>query len=238
MKLKKKSGLIGIIAALSAASVISVGFASWVISQGDHQEITGDIQVDNVDNKIYKISTQWVTDYTGTVEATSHTVVYGHPATMSNASAWLTNVDNDGSKTEALDFYLKVTVTNAKNKAVSDVLGTPAQLTSTGGNYASAQSDGLVGTLPTPTLNTGVTSFTTTGENDGFVVYNISFKWGSYFGEANPYSFYNSKTAGAYVSGSSGPTWAEDAVTKLTNLNTYLTGATYKVTLETTNYSA
>ena len=43
MKLKKKSGLMGAVIALSAASLVSVGFASWVITQGDTKTSEGSI---------------------------------------------------------------------------------------------------------------------------------------------------------------------------------------------------
>lgn len=241
MKLKKKSGLIGAVIALSCASLVSVGFASWVISQGDSAPISGSIVVDDVDNKVYRISYSWVEDYTGASAITGEAagkVVYGHPATMNNANAWLTNDDED--MVEALTFYLRVDVTNANGKTVAEVLKTPAQLTTTGGDYAAAFSAGLVGALPTPTLKDGVTSFTAKtnaeGETDGFVVYKIEFTWGSYFG-GNPYDFYNAKASNGYVSGDSGPRWADDAVEKLTDLNEDLTDVQYNLVIETQNYT-
>ena len=51
MKLKKKSGLMGAVIALSAASLVSVGFASWVISQGETESFAGTITVDDVQMK-------------------------------------------------------------------------------------------------------------------------------------------------------------------------------------------
>ena len=49
MKLKKKSGLMGAVIALSAASLVSVGFASWVISQGDQKQIDGTVFVEKIE---------------------------------------------------------------------------------------------------------------------------------------------------------------------------------------------
>lgn len=245
MKLKKKSGLMGAVIALSAASLVSVGFASWVISQGDSKPVSGSIIVDDVDSKVYRITTSWVTDYTGATAVTGEAagkVVYGHPSSMAIDNAWLTN--DDASMVEALVFYLRVDVTNAKGKTVAEVLKTPAQLTSPAGNYASI-SPTLVGALPTPTLDDGVTSFTAKSsaetETDGFVVYKIEFTWGSYFGatSTNPYVFYNTgKTASGFVNGTAAPTWGDDAVDKLTQIHDALDGATYSLTIETTNYTA
>ena len=63
MKLKKKSGLISAVIALSCASIVSVGFASWVISQGDEKTVNGSISVDTVTTQAYSISfTSGVTD--------------------------------------------------------------------------------------------------------------------------------------------------------------------------------
>ena len=135
MKLKKKSGLMGAVIALSCASLVSVGFASWVISQGSQAQLDGTIIVDEVENQNYQITTSWVTGFDGTGTAASHNAVYGHPASMTIENAWLTAT---GDVQESLTFYLRVDVTNAKGKNVSDVLVAPAQLTSTGGGTVDA----------------------------------------------------------------------------------------------------
>ena len=50
----KKTGIIAAVVGLSAVSLVSVGFASWVMSGGDEIELAGTIDVDTVeDNRFY-----------------------------------------------------------------------------------------------------------------------------------------------------------------------------------------
>ena len=226
MKLKKKSGLIGAIIALSAASLVSVGFASWVISQGDTKDVSGTIIADDVDNQVHQLTLTWVTDSTGATPLGSNPqVVYGHPAEMEIANAWLTN-DGGAAKLEALTFYLKVECTNVDdNVAISSVIENAPVVTSTGGGtvdtktgYAGALADNLVQALPT--ASTESTNFSA----DGSFVYKIEFKWGSTFGNVNPYNYYNGLESVT-------PSQKEAAATALSNLNTYLTGATFALTV-------
>ena len=239
MKLKKKSGLMGAVIALSAASLVSVGFASWVITQGDTKTSEGSILVDDVDNEIHQISYQWVTTAEGTAALTlpqgktGPNVVYG---TSSNTKEgkWLYNEDED--YLEKLDFFLKVTVTNAAGKAVNEIFDTEASIfTSANGGtvsgktgYAGAaeavwgpNSDkSYVGALPVLDFSG---NFTTSG-TDGVVIFAISFKWGSLFNQTNPFDYYNN--------GKTAATHGEEANVALTNIHTLLNGAGYTLTLK------
>ncbi len=230
MKLKKKSGLMGAVIALSAASLVSVGFASWVISQGDTKEVSGTIIADDVDNQVHQLTLTWVTDSTGaTALGSNPQVIYGHPATMNIENAWLTN-DSGASKEEALVFYLKVECTNVDNTvAISTVIENAPVVTSAGGGtvgtgddaktgYAGALADNLVQALPT--ASTEATNF----DANGSFVYKIEFKWGSTFGNVNPYNYYNGLSSVT-------PAQKEAAAAALDNLNTYLTDATFALTV-------
>lgn len=226
MKLKKKSGLMGAVIALSAASLVSVGFASWVISQGDSKDASGTIIVDNVDNQVHQLTLTWVTDADGATPLGSNPqVIFGHPATMNISEAWLTN--NDNTKVEALTFYLKVECTNVDSStAISSVIENDPVVTSTGGGtvsegktgYAGALTDTLVAALPTASKS--ATNF----DANGSFVYTIEFDWGALFGGDNPYVHYNANLSAT-------PAEKEAAATALTNLNTYLTGATFGLTV-------
>ena len=217
MKLKKKSGLISAVIALSCASLVSVGFASWVISQGSEESVSGTIVADTVDNQVHSLTLAWVTDATGATPLGSNPVVtYGHPATMNASGAWLTAT---GDKVESLVFYLKVTCTNVNaSNTIASVIATDPTVVSTAGQYANAASANLVGALPQATKT--ATNF----DANGSFVYTITFTWGSAFGSQNPYNYYNDGTKTATSHGA-------EAAEKLGNLNTYLTGAAFGITV-------
>ena len=217
MKLKKKSGLISAVIALSCASIVSVGFASWVISQGDTKSVDGTIVADTVDNRVHTLTLTWVTDDTGaTPLANDPVVTFGHPATMNTSGAWLTA---DGDKVENLVFYLKVECTNVTSStAISSVIATDPTVVTTGGNYAGAVADELVGALPQATKS--ATNF----DANGSFVYTIEFEWGDAFDGQNPYDYYN-------ASGKTAASDGADAASKLSSLNTYLTGVAFSLTV-------
>ena len=54
-KTNKKSGIIAAVVGLSAVSLVSVGFASWVMSGGDTQTLDGQISVETVDDQRFVI---------------------------------------------------------------------------------------------------------------------------------------------------------------------------------------
>ena len=217
MKLKKKSGLISAVIVLSCASIVSVGFASWVISQGDEKVVSGTMIADTVSNQAHTLTLQWVTDATGSEALSGNPVVtFGRPATMNASNAWLTNPDGP---VEKLVFYLKVTCTNVNaSNTIASVIGTDPTVVATAGNYASAVSANLVTALPTATKTAA--NF----DANGSFVYTITFGWGSAFGGVNPYNYYNdgSKTAADY---------GAEAQTKLSNLNSYLEDAAFSITV-------
>ena len=217
MKLKKKSGLISAVIALSCASIVSVGFASWVISQGDEKAVSGTMVADTVSNQVHTLTLQWVTDATGATPLGSNPVVtFGHPATMNASNAWLTNPDGP---VEQLVFYLKVTCTNVNaSNTIASVIAENPTVVATDGQYADAFSAGLVAALPTATKS--ATNF----DANGSFVYTITFGWGTAFEGQNPYNYYNDGTKTAISHGA-------DAQTKLGNLNTYLASAAFSITV-------
>ena len=209
MKLKKKSGLMGAIIALSCASLVSVGFASWVISQGDTEEVTGSIVVDNVTEKNYTIhlasgQTDGVLD---------DKICFGWAAFDTSLGLtnhqWLSNDDKLGgsetvSSAENLIAEFTFTIDNitgaidATNGPVKSVSGNTAVLennynltavlTDVSGEYNTTQGEiaNVLGALPTPVLSYAAGVFTC----------RVTFAWGSHFtagGQVvNPMTYYNS----------------------------------------------
>ena len=206
MKLKKKSGLIGAIVALSCASMISVGFASWVISQGDDQTVNGTILVDTVETKDYKITN--LTKVTG--DALDDKIIFGVDTSSWSGSPWLTNTGTIGTSSQTsvanltASFSFKISNVEAASVSgnVATLTGTGYKLTATFANvgYDDALTDGLtytdsssvdhnyknlVGALPTPTL-----SF---DDDTDVFTWSVTFTWGSDFGNKNPYQYFNEK---------------------------------------------
>lgn len=241
----KKTGVIALIAGLSSVTLVSVGFASWIISAGDTAEVTGSISVDEVDDSRYLIEKTGT--YAPAVSYGSGTsIVYGAP--NESATGWLTN--NSSAKvnlTATVTFY----VANLTDKTKGTDYNIKGSIEATGEHKAAfetAVSDKLV-ELPVITDNTsfvvdGETTHKSTigGTEYTFtkVTLTLNFKWGTYFGKdaqdattnTNPYVFYNAKEIDGYVNGESGATWGDDAKSKLDEIH-LANGANFKVTLTT-----
>lgn len=250
MKLKKKSGLMGAVIALSAASLISVGFASWVISQGDEVTINGTIAVDNVVQNNYSFSdwgsTGALSGKTFTLNATER-IVYGYDdfdTSVGTNYAWLSNSttlkDTGDSSKENLDasFTFKIKANDeyvgtenaeaASSLLLDDGYGYSVSISAISPSKAWDVTAGktygnLLGALEQPKLQYAGGTFTCT----------IEFSWGDYFtvGEGanakivNPMTYFNSKNP-AEVDGIE-----EEAFNVLNAIDTYLTGMTYSLTL-------
>lgn len=203
---------------LGCLAIVGVVFASWVIINPEvNSEMDGTILVDEVVDSSISIETAWANG--------KNQVRYGANGTKKTGD-WLIN--NESAATEYLTLTLNVTISNA------DYLGgiTCSAVTSTGGGtigektgYAGALADNLVGALPTPQV--GAVSAVVDGKATCSIT--ITFTWGSAFGTQNPYDYYNKLDYATYH---------EQAQTNLTNLKTYLTGATFKFTLIATSKAA
>lgn len=245
----KKTGVIALIAGLSSVTLVSVGFASWIISAGDTAEVTGSISVDEVDDSRYLIEKTVpnapAVSY-GENESPATSIVFGAPA--NSTTGWLTN--NSSAKvnlTATVTFY----VANLTGKTKGTDYNISGSIEATGEHKAAfekAVSDKLV-ELPVITKNTSFTVHddTTHDTKIGGTTYTftmvtleLNFKWGTYFGKdaqdnttnTNPYVFYNAKEIDGYVNGVSGDTWGDDAKSKLDEIH-LANGANFKVTLTT-----
>ena len=224
MKLKKKSGLISAVIALSCASLVSVGFASWVISQGDSRDVEGQIIVDTVDDQRHLI----------TVNTVDIPAIKFVSNSTSTESKWLTSDRSDANLTASIS----ITVTNLdSNSKISATLvsgtgtGSSFVADTAGNGYLGAYADGYVGQLPTPSLGTGAANASESTSWD--VTISLTFTWGSYFNSQNPFDFYNAHTANEARDDAkhSGDDYAQDAASSLDALETYLTGVKYKLTI-------
>ena len=230
MKLKKKSGLMGAVIALSCASLVSVGFASWVISQGDSKTVDGAIIVDTVDDNIHHMT---VSPTTG---AEIHFTRPEEPT--STTYSWLSETT---TKYESLSASFTVTVDNIQGTAAQAkaqftatlqsgvVSGENFTVDTAGNGYLGAAAANYVIALPTPSVADGSIS-----ANIWTTTVTLTFGWGTYFGSQNPYYFYNAhkSTDNRADALPSATTYGEDAVNSLTALNTFLDGISYRLSLE------
>ena len=246
MKLKKKSGLMGAVIALSAASLVSVGFASWVISQGDTIVADGTILVDNVDNQNHEIlddQSGWVSSKNGgTINNDLNKIVYGASADALSSTGWLKNDGKlQGSETQSsaavLTAWYMIKVNNVK---ATDKYGDIIQSVTfeEPANYETARTAGYVGAFPTPKAYIAgeEASSTSVVGADGLIVFEFNFTWGSLTNNGDPFAYWNAKTITVGETEGDYPTAnarATAAANYFAGLQTALTGVTYSCTITT-----
>ena len=244
MKLKKKSGLMGAVIALSAASLVSVGFASWVISQGDSVTPDGTILVDNVENHIHTIdesNSGWLDDLDGDLDPTKNKIVYGASEAALASDGWLKNdgVLGGGDSTESSAMVLKawyqIKVNNVSaSEKLSDVVD--SELTTLAVSdltkYNAAKTN-YVGDLPTPKAYIGGSAATadTLVGTAGLIVFELEFKWNATYG-TDPYAYWISDAA-LTANGGDETARRQAAYDWFNGLGTALQGLTYTLTITT-----
>lgn len=118
----KKKTITFVVGLLMFVSLISVGFASWIISTSTEKEAEGSFTVEEVVDARLGIEYKWVTPVYGdtsdpsnitgyTEDADANNIHFGSPKNMNTSGAWLTNTDE---KEEILDVYLQITFTNLR----------------------------------------------------------------------------------------------------------------------------
>lgn len=229
-KTNKKSGIIAAVVGLSAVSLVSVGFASWVMSGGDTTSIEGTIEVDTVDDKRFLIGDKSLSygdeDGKDVKGNAASKIVYGIDDTLSVTNHWL-GVGASDNKYENLDAKLTFYVANAPTAANIQVTFAPkAGATATAWQNALDANLVAAPTIGTPSISDGgsKTIQGITG-NCKKVEVSVHFNWGTAFGEINPYKYFNDQDYSVDLS--------DEAKTKLQNLNTYLTNMVYVLTITT-----
>lgn len=226
----KRKTLTLAISVFALLAIISVGFASWVITRPVTDVVAdGTITVDDVTDLNVTISYKWVQDATGNTELeTANPIVFGNDAAATSAD-WLYNTKIG---TENLVAYLKVTVTvddasamaGKKIIATFNAVNASKEVSTT---YAEAISENYItGPYNGSTLSG---EFTASDFDDSkktaTKVITIQFGWGQEFGKVNPIKHW--------------PTYSDENATAATNalnaLKNKLTGVSYNVTLSQTN---
>lgn len=189
---------------LACLALIGVGFASWVISaEVSATPAEGSFIVDTVNDKSYKVEGAWLDSQSK--------ITFGAPATMNASNPWLTN-DSEG-KTENLTVTYQLTVTYGNGtkatgiaNKITAVVTAPADK-----NYTAAVNGKLI---IAPTNATVVEA----PEGNGKYNITVTYQWGEHFGNVNPYTHYNAKTATDKLSGTE-TTYMQDAKTSLETLS-------------------
>lgn len=239
MKLKKKSGLIGAIVALSCASMISVGFASWVISQGDSTVADGTILVDNVENRIHTIddaNSGWLTALNGSIDNTKNKIVYGASDAALASTGWLKNDGQLGGSDTAssamvLTVWYKLKVNNVSDTdKYSDIIDSVTFADS--GDYSSASA--YVGALPTPVpyINGSEANANTLVGEDGIIVFEIEFHWNATY-DPDPYVYWTGDLVGEGKTYATEEARRQAAYDWFDGLEDALAGITYSLSIAT-----
>lgn len=196
------------IAILSSAAVVSTGFAAWVISGGDSQDVSGTITADTVRNENHLID-----GLTGGTQS----IIFGGPtdedmtnnqeSLVAENSRWLKNEGKKQKLSAVWTFNVSgfENVPDDNGKSIFEITfkeGNPAKDCTT---FADAAKEGYVAALPEWDNNIATEAGTTSGIYLVAGTYDsakkkmpytltVVFAWGSKFGGMNPYFFYNQST--------------------------------------------
>ena len=214
----KRRNLTLSICILAVLALISVGFASWIITNPNSgKEAPGTIIVDDVTSEVFSITPTWDTTSNGKI-------VFGKPVDyVEKENDWLTSDSTDKENLEAvltitfnkkdnvdLESILTKTPINVSLKVVDNsIVSDKEEDKELSEISAEKLFSGL--TLPTPviTIKTGVDGegndvfsafdgtidFEDLDENAKCVL-KVSFAWGVATGSKNPYVYYNDITFG------------------------------------------
>lgn len=227
-------------AACAGVAMVSVGFASWVITNNATQEAQGAIKVDTVTDERLAL--------TATV-ASDDVVCYGYADKVDGKPAWLTNEGTTTKEDLSFDLTIKVTKGTVSSAGIKVTITAP-----TSDAYVAAVEAGCIGDMKKVTVKNGSTVLTaeTTGTTATSAVYTIdaatinnatdktvtltvTFAWGTAFGEDNPMTYYADKN----VDGSEGLTttstitnWGDHAYENLKLVEAIGDSVAYTVTVE------
>lgn len=188
---------------LACLALIGVGFASWIISADTSTTEQGSFIVDTFADKTYVVSGEWLEN--------KSSIIFGAPATMNAENPWLTN--NSKGKTENLTVIYQLTVTYGDETQATGIANKITALVTApkNANYTAAVNGKLI---IAPTNATVVEA----PEGNGKYKITVTYQWGEHFGNVNPYTYYNAKTATDKLSGTE-TTYMQDAKTSLETLS-------------------
>ncbi len=185
----KRKTLTLAISVFALLAIISVGFASWVITRTDDDvNLEGSISVDTVEDKDLGLSAKWVRSLTDQTEVTNPVIKFGamdpnDPKYSLKTKNWLLN---ESTEKENLSVFLMIQVENKdalNGKKISVNLNPvvpPANTT-----FAEAANKKELFQLPT--IIEDMFTADKFGSNN-YVIVELNFKWGTLFNSVNPSS--------------------------------------------------
>ena len=213
----KKKSLSLLLSGLLTVCLTGVGFASWLIVQGDTKDdlADGTVVVEEVEDVQITIDASW---------ANGNTFQFTAPSNAN--SGWLRS---DTTAPEKLSLTLNVSITNASYEADQkvEISFTPSDNT----KYTNVTKDldpvteGVQSYLVGPgTLDHSIVKNNIGSDDKYSFTATIAFTWGQFFGGMNPYSYYSDKDFSTYK---------DEASDALTDMYTNLNGLTFKVVIKT-----
>ena len=176
----KKKSLTMLLTGLLAVSLTGVGFASWIIVQGDEKGKEGQVLVEDIEKYNLTLTPEW--------DAAGDTLKFG--SSSNAATGWLKNTTTEG---EVKELTLNVTLGDYEHASSVDYT---FEITAGLDGYNSAVSAKYITGI---SINDGTATQTldNTGKVTGSLTkaatytIKISYAWGATFGNENPYDFYN-----------------------------------------------
>ncbi len=212
----KRKTMTLVLCLLAALALVSVGFASWVISVDANKEQTGNITVDTVTDQRLSLEVSLA-------EGSKPDLTFGKNDS-NNSNHWFYN---NGDLTENLTVVYNVKVT-ADGKAITPKTIT-VDLTETSETYKTASDAKVVGALPT------VTAEPVTDKVGEYTI-TIKLTWGEKFGGNNPCDYFKGKD----IDGATGlaetepQTWGDYAAKYMKEVEK-IKNASYKLTITVSN---
>ena len=233
----KKKSLAALLSGFLTVCLTGVGFASWIIVQGDTETATGQVNVEDIHGESIELTCAWA--------GGKDTLSFGKNNPTTPKYGWLQNNDGEG---ETLTLELNVTVTNPQ--LVSKTNGVTFSIAPNAAgkdNYESAISANYI-TAVTAVEKEDSTSYKKFNTETGTATFTIvvSANWGSYFDGKNPFEYYNTYASSASLRDSTTAeqgqgkidadsngkiTYAEDANYSLGQLYTYLSNVSFTLTI-------
>ena len=239
----KKKSLAALLSGLLTVSLTGVGFASWIIVQGDTKQVTGTVNVETISDKTTTITYDWANNNgkNGANEISTETLFgddqFSFGSNKTTNTGWLRSTDTKG---EVLSLELNVHVQNSEYlTSASSVSLTvnSTKMTEAGVNDEESEKTGYQWAVAKKYIQEFTASIKEGSFDDEFVVV-ISTGWGEKFDtnnasttatgdtnaddNLNPYDYYNDRSSVDY---------AGDARDTLKLLQLYLSSVTFTLTI-------
>ena len=213
----KRKTMTLVLCLLAALALVSVGFASWVISADANEAKTGNITVDTVTDQRLSLEVSLAT-------GSKPDLTFGKNDS-NNPNHWFYN---NGDLTENLEVVYNVKVT-ADNQAIAPKT-INVTLTETSETYVTAFNAGVVGELPATVRAVPVDN------KVGEYTITITLTWGEKFGGNNPCDYFKGKNIND-ATGFTAPepqTWGDYAAKYMKEVEK-IQNASYKLTITVSN---